>query len=176
MTDNATITVDDAEVLARLQTLLQRMSDPAPALSEIGEALKDSTQYRFDTGTAPDGSRWAPNSEMTLFAYLGARGGFRKGGGLNKKGVALAGNKKPLVASGIMQDTITWQPGPDGRSIEIGSNRIQAKMLHYGGITAASSMIPSKIIPARPFLGFSDDDNRTILDIIGHYVAQNYSA
>lgn len=39
-------------------------------MTAIGEVLVESTQRRFVSSTAPDGSRWERNSEATLAALL----------------------------------------------------------------------------------------------------------
>lgn len=66
-----TINVDDREVLAALDQLLTKTAHLKPLMQDIGEFLSETTKRRFDTSTAPDGSRWAPNSEVTILQYLG---------------------------------------------------------------------------------------------------------
>ena len=54
---------DDRNMQAGLARLLERVSDPRPALREIGERMVASTIHNFETETAPDGTKWAPLSE-----------------------------------------------------------------------------------------------------------------
>jgi len=69
------IDIDDREVKQALQTLQRRLGDMTPAMEDIGELMIKITEQRFVTSTAPDGSRWAPNSPATIMHYLRAKGG-----------------------------------------------------------------------------------------------------
>jgi len=59
------IEVDDMLILPRLRALRQLVGNLRPALVEIGEDLIDSTEQRFSSSTAPDGSAWALNSILS---------------------------------------------------------------------------------------------------------------
>lgn len=160
-----TVTIDNASVLAALEQLGERVANPAPALSEIGERLTESTQARFNTSTAPDGGRWAPNSQATILGYLAGKSGSyqKKSGKISAKGAGYAMNKKPLVASGLLQDSIHWQLR--GReAVTIGTDRFSDAWDE--GATVHQFGSRNGKIPARPFLGISDEDERTILEIV----------
>ncbi len=163
------VEVDNRTVLAALQQLAGRIDNLAPALSEIGERLMESTQARFNTSTGPDGQRWAPNTQATILGYLGRKSGSytKKTGKLSAKGAGYAMNKKPLVASGLLQDSIHWQLIPGG--VAIGTDRF-ADAWDAGAAVHQFGSLNGKI-PARPFLGVSDEDERTILEIVGNYLA-----
>lgn len=164
-----TVEIDNRAVLAALEQLQGRVAHLGPAWREIGERLTETTQDRFNTSTAPDGRRWAPNSQATILTYLaGKSGSYGKTGKISAKGAAYAMNKRPLVASGVLQDTIHWQLVPGG--VAVGTDRF-ADEWEAG---AAVHQIGSKDgrIPARPFLGVSDDDGRTILDILSDYLTE----
>ena len=57
---------DDREVLMALQHLQSSVGNLSPALREIGETLKESTQQRFSSKTGPDGQAWLGNSDLTI--------------------------------------------------------------------------------------------------------------
>jgi phage gpG-like protein len=61
-----TITVDDAAVQAVLHKLASRAGGLTPVLQVVGEGMIERTKRRFETGTAPDGTPWKPNSAATL--------------------------------------------------------------------------------------------------------------
>ncbi|HQS99511.1 MAG: hypothetical protein B7Y26_04575 [Hydrogenophilales bacterium 16-64-46] len=127
------IDIDDRAVLDVLAKLAKRAGNLAPALTQIGEELRDSTQRRFATGTGPDGQRWAPNSQTTLLRYLGSKdrpGGLfgKRDGKLTKKGVGAALGKKPLVDSGTLASTINYQLADGGRTLLVGS-KAQEKLI-----------------------------------------------
>ena len=171
MTDRITLELDVAPVLARLDQLLRALGPgglQAP-LAEIGEDLVESTKQRFATSTAPDGSRWAPNSMATIMGMLeGSSGNFRKDGRINNKGATRVANKKPLVASGILQDTIAYQV--EGDSLFVGTNRLLGEK---NPVSPAVHQFGSKdgSIPARPFLGADDDDVRAMLEVLERYLS-----
>lgn len=149
-----TITLDARTVLDALQQLRARATDLSPALIEIGERLASTTKVRFDSGTAPDGTPWRQNSAVTLRRYeLAGKSG-----------------KKPLVgATRNLGTGISWQlRGKD--AVEIGSAEPYAAMQQFGGTRSAWPHLWGDI-PARPYLGLSDDDERDILDIIRGYLA-----
>ncbi len=164
-----TVEIDNRAVLDALQALAGRVDNLAPALSEIGERLTESSQARFSSSTGPDGERWAPNSQATILDYLGGKSGVysKKTGKITSKGAGYAQNKRPLVASGLLQDSINWQLIPGG--VAIGTDRF-ADAWDAGAAVHQFGSRSGKI-PARPFLGVSGEDERTILGILTGYLA-----
>ncbi len=164
-----TITVDDAQVLAALQRLRARTDNLAPVLKAIGEDLVESTKQRFGSSTAPDGTPWAPNSQVTISRYLGlSRGNFKKDGSLSKKGEARQSSKKPLTGeTGALAGQIHYQV--TGNVLEVGSSMEYAAMQQFGGKKADFPNLWGDI-PARPFLGLSAGDiagiEQTVLDYL----------
>lgn len=166
-----TIEVEDARVLAVLQRISAGIADPKELLVQWGEDLVDSTEQRFATSTAPDGTPWAPNTEATYLAYLdrfsvkkddeGNRIG-RKKGYINQGGrvSALSStklmNKRPLIGEGEALSTRIFYR-IDGDTLFVGSPEKYAAMQQFGG---SKSEFPNLWgdIPARPFLGISDAD------------------
>ncbi len=138
-----TIDIDDREVLAVLDQLLARLDDPTPALRDIGEALLNSHHRRFEEQVAPDGTPWAPLSP----AYQAKK----------KK------NKdKILVLDGYLSGLLTYQVSSDG--LELGTNRIYGATHQFGA--------PQRNIPARPFLGLSEDDRTEVLEILSDHLTR----
>ena len=178
MSNKITIEYTGAEIIERLMRLSQVISPTGlrTVLGEIGEELTESTKRRFSTSTAPDGTPWAPNSTATtLPSYLcSAKSNFKKDGTLSKRGQTRQANKRPLVASGILAHTITWQLVPEG--VEIGSPKIYAGTHQFGakqgqyGRDRRNHPIPWGDIPARPFLGLSADDESAISTLISTHL------
>ncbi len=163
-----TIEIDNRNVQDALGQLAGRIDNLAPALSEIGERLAETTQSRFNTSTGPDGQKWKPNAAATILGYLGGKAGvYGKTGKITKKGMGYAQNKKTLVSSGLLQDSIRWQLIPGG--VAIGTDRF-ADAWDAGAAVHQFGSLNGKI-PARPFLGVSADDEREILDIVARYLA-----
>lgn len=151
-----TIEIDDASIRRQLQKLAEVSGDPSPALRAIGENLVQSTNDRFVSGTAPDGSKWPANSPVTLA---------RK-----------APRTKPLIGeTGALMDTIRYQlQGND--TLLVGSNQEYAAAQQFGmpkgyaGKTKRGSPIPWGDIPPRPFLGLSDEDRSGILEELAAHI------
>ena len=158
------------QVVLVLDQLVERMDDMSPALAEIGEDLVESMKGRFASAKAPDGTSWAPNSPVTIAAYLGLfKGGHKKDGSLSKKGEARAASKKPGTGeTRALQTTINYQlDGQD--TVSIGSPLVYAAMFNFGGTKAEFPHLWGDI-PAREFAGVSDDDRANILDVVQSYL------
>lgn len=172
----AQIDINLSGFLSELTSLRSRMADKASLLQEIGEELVDSTKRRFETSTAPDGSKWAENKPSTVMLFLYEKAGRNKhtnqqnpihgrNGNLYKRFSTAASGKRPLVgATGALQSGINWQI--DGDSVLIGSPMEYAATQQFGApARSLGGNAPWGDIPAREFLGLSDDDYERIAEI-----------
>lgn len=164
------IEIDDELLRLTFTALAASAKDPRPVLNQVGELLIDSTKQRFGTSTGPDGTPWAKNSEATLMRYLGKYSGAfsKRDGKLTKSGAGRAGGKKPLIGeTGDLSRQIYKRI--DGNSLIVGSTAPYGAMQQFGG---SKSKFPNLWgdIPARPFLGLSDQDRVMILDEIADYL------
>jgi len=166
-----TVELDSRAVLAALEALRDKAVNLGPAMREIGERLTETTQARFGASTGPDGQRWAPNSQATILDYLaGKSGSYGKTGKLTKKGAGSAMSKRPLVASGLLQGSIHWQLIDGGQGVAVGTDRFADAW--EGGAAVHQFGSRDGKIPARPFLGISGEDERTILDILARHLGR----
>lgn len=155
------IRIDDDPVTAALAQLTTRMTDMTKPMGDIGELLVASTKDRTLSGRSPDGTAFAPRSQTTLERYASRNPPLVPGGG-------------PLNLSGNMIAGIFPEAGRD--FARIGSNAIQAAVMQFGqpqgasGRTSRGGPIPWGNIPARPFLGLSDDDRTGIIAIITEWL------
>ncbi len=188
-----TISVENEQVAAALHRMRQKTDNLGPALKSIGEDLVKSTKNRFVTSTAPDGSKWEPNTQVTIMEYLRNKSGiysyftdlgtrevrkkrtgdkkgfFRKDGRLAKKGVDTILGKRPLIGeTETLAEQIHWQV--KGNVLEVGSTMEYAAMQQNGGLRSQFPNLWGDI-PARPFLGLSTDDisgiEQSVLDYLG---------
>ncbi|MDR2450945.1 MAG: phage virion morphogenesis protein [Candidatus Accumulibacter sp.] len=117
------------------------------ALTQIGEALAESTRQRFVSGVAPDGAPWLANAESTRARH------------------PMGANKRPLIDTGELSDSIAWQI--IGDDLIIGTNWGDfdegAAVHQFGSLDGR--------IPARPFLGLSAGDEASVLDLIERHIA-----
>lgn len=147
--DTFTITVDDARAQRWFGELLRRGSDLSGLMDDIGEALLESTQARFNTSIGPDGIAWAP---------------VKRGG-------------KPLFQTGRMRDDISPTSGPDW--VELRAHAKQApwhqfgtrpytivpktkKALAWPGGPGPRKKVHHPGLIARPFMGLSVEDDKKI--------------
>ena len=159
-------------MLYTLNQLVNKAKNLRPAFAEIGEDLVNSIKRRFAMATVPDGTPWVPNSQVTIERYLGVfKGSRKKDGSSSKAGQASTASKKPLMGeTKTLRSTINYQL--DGAfSVGIGSSKIQAAMLQFGGTRAQFPHLWGDI-PERPFLGVSTSDRQNILDIICSYLVE----
>jgi phage virion morphogenesis protein len=143
-----TIEYNDRDILEALQNLQRATDNLQPALTEIGEKLTESTKQRFSSQTGPDGQRWKANSPVTI----------------DRKG-----RDQPLIDGGHLMEQIS--PKLIGNDIlEVGSTMQYAAMQQFGGTKSEFPHLWGDI-PARPFLGISDDDRNEILSILDDHLS-----
>lgn len=146
------------EALARLGDIAARAEHPRGLWDAIGAALVTSTQMRFERGEAPDGSPWPPSLR------------------------ALAQGGKTLIDSARLFQSLTHLPSD--RGVEVGTNVVYAASHQFGATISpkAGEFLTFKVagqwarkrqvtIPARPFLGLDDDDEREVLQIAEEWIA-----
>lgn len=124
------------DALARLGRL------PAFRMAELaddaGAVLESAARGRFDTATAPDGTPWPAWSE----AYAATRGSHH---GL-------------LVGDGDLRDSIASHA--TGSEVRVGSALVYAAIHQLGGEEVGMA------IPARAYLGLSDEDETDLRDLV----------
>lgn len=138
---------------------LQRLGsiDRSALMAAIAESLRTSTDERFDTETSPDGVAW-------------------------KRSIRASGGGKTLTDSSRLRNSIharssekgaeigtntiyaaTHQFGESGRTIRAKNKRMLA--FQIGGKWYRKKQVTIKI-PARPYLGLSDDDREEIIELM----------
>ncbi len=126
-------------------------ADMTPVMDAVGELLLFSSQDRIRDGEQPDGTPFAPRAQTTLDRYT-------------KLGLTFG---TPLNVLGDMRNTLFYQADQD--SVEYGSNAIQAAVMQFGATKGAFGkasngiLVPWGTIPARPFIGLSDEDQDNIV-------------
>ena len=142
---------DGTAAIEHLSGLVAALNDPSPLLAELGEYGLRSTRARFKTQTAPDGTAWAALQPW-----------YQKEKRRNKNRI--------LTLNGYLRGQMTWQLVGD-RTVEIGSNLPYAAVHQFGSDRPQNlerlrhkEFIPrATTIPARPYLGLSDEDRSEIV-------------
>lgn len=146
---------DTDQLLERLKSM--QNVDKAGVMNAIAEGLRTSAVERFRSEESPDGHKWEPSIRAQ-----------QKGG-------------KTLTKTTALKTSIKSQADESG--LAVGTNLVYAATHQYGDertIRAKNSKylrfqigdrwvsVPSVRvnIPARPFLGISEQDNREIQDIL----------
>lgn len=138
------------EIYQKLKQLSE--IDPNDISQTMGEILRTGTLDRFDSGKSPDGNAWP-------------------------KSIRASGGGKTLVDSGRLRNSINVRSSASG--VEVGTNTVYAAIHQFGGPISAKSASwlvfnvggqtvrkKSVNIPARPYLGVSDEDEKEIKSMI----------
>lgn len=128
-------------------------SDMWRTMDAIGAYIVSSTQRRFDQQTGPDGQKWIPSIRARL-----------------EGGVT-------LQQSGQLKASLAWIAHRD--SVEVGTGKIYGAIHQLGGVIHAKNVRnlrfliaghwvtkPSVAIPARPYLGIDQRDQKEIEAIV----------
>ena len=163
-------------IINLLDHIESTLATPTALLADLGEYVVQSTQERFRTSTAPDGSRWQANSENTYLSILGSQH-TGNDGLLNNRGINRVASKRPLVGDGTLMRDIHYQIS--GNLLLVGSNLIYSATHQFGAtikpkngkslswkIGNVSVFAKQVVIPARPYLGISVADEVEMVAII----------
>lgn len=171
------VRIDDSPVSDMLARLVALGRDPSPALDAIGAAMVAVTETHFDEGVAPDGVAWKPSQRIV------------KGGGgktlvlstrlwrsftHNVIGAAVEWGTNVIYAA-IHQfgGTITREPhtqtiyrkaDADG----IAPGFVKKRKSNFAQDVAVAAF--SITIPARPMVGFGNEEAAEALDILKRYL------
>ena len=168
---------DQDAALAELDGYLQRARDKRGMFANIGMSLVTSTQNRFERGVGPDGSPWPPSIRalatggktliesarlMRSITYVASDAGVQVGTNVVYAAIhQLGGTIQQKSRTAVLHFKTNKKTGQSrfakpgkadrARKVEIGAHSIT--------------------MPARPFLGLDDDDNREIVQIAQDWIA-----
>jgi phage gpG-like protein len=184
------ITIDDADVLNRINEITTRAQQLRPAMKNIGEYMLLTTRGRFDKEEAPDGTPWAPlKNKAAAFQKKSGQSAKVKSGKRNRKPFdRFAANRKILQDTKLLRDTINYQVNDN--TIRIRPQQQYGKYHQYGtspyvirpknkrflafpagdGSTIFTKRVNHPGLPARPFLGINEADIREINQIVSDHI------
>jgi phage virion morphogenesis protein len=144
------ITLTQEAVRRALANVQSAAINMRPVFKDIGEHLTNTTIRRFDEGRGPDGEKWALNSVLSTLNY--------------KEG------DRPLIGeTGLLSTEIQYEADNDG--VMVGSNKVQAAMMQFGGKKSEFPHLWGDI-PARPFIGLSIEDEQEVLALCLDHLAR----
>lgn len=143
---------DVAKLSSNLNRIVRQAENLVPAMETIGEYMVRSTQNRIlRSKTSPEGDRWARLSELTT---------------------SLKGHDQPLFHSGRLAESIKVK-NVSNRGVTIYSSAPYAGYMQSGVRKVKGkyrSKKPAPQIPARPFMGFSQENLKRISQILRKHV------
>lgn len=145
------ISYDDARIRASLQRLMVLGRDQSKVMQDIANKLEQSTRQRFISQTGPDGKKWQPSLRAKLTG------------------------KRTLILDRHLLDSVAHDSGSDFAQVSV--NRVYAAIHQFGGVIKAKNgkglrfqlangdfvMRKSVTLPARPYMGISQQDENWIL-------------
>lgn len=146
---NIKIEAETAEALAVFAELEHRAGNLRGLFADVGEYLQLSHRYRWDLAIAPDGTPWEPLDPAYQKRKKRRRDDILVLDGFLRD--QLADTRK---AGGVLEATTA--------DLIFGTNRRYAAAHQFG----------TDDIPARPFLGLSDDDRTKILELAKEHLAE----
>lgn len=156
------VRIEDRQVQAMLDRLAAKVGNMKPLMTRIGALYERRVQENFQYENAPDGTAWAPLSEVTMMMGLGKKKGFKKNGGLSARGKRYLTGKKILWEKGDLSGSVHFQA--DGESVTIGtSGSIPYAAIHQLGGKAGRGR--KVTIPARPYLAMNEGKNLVLAEV-----------
>ncbi|MEL7683248.1 phage virion morphogenesis protein [Citromicrobium bathyomarinum] len=143
-----------------LSRAMRELEDMTPIFADIREYLVEVHRRRFIEGRDPDGNAWAPKKQSTLDRY-------RKLGYGNLR--------RPLIGPGRALSR-QIQSFASSNGVVIGSSLIYSGVMQEGAAKGAfgndsrGNPIPWGTIPARRWLGLSEENETAIVDIVDEHL------
>ena len=133
---------DDDKAVAALKRLIRLTADPSPILQNIANVILDATHRSFKYEESPDGLPWVESQRVRSEKAAGR-------------------SAKTLTDTQKLRNSMTTSVIPGEAAV--GTNLVYAAIHQFGGRTGRGH---SARMPARPFLGISDREERDIHGII----------
>lgn len=190
------ITVDDAEVISALRRLIAAGERPDPALKAIGEHMRQSTIDRIVAGKTPSGSPMKPLSPAYAKRKRGP-GILRETGTLAQIVYQVADGELEVGTNAIyaaihqfggsitrhaLSRKQSFRVADEGAYTRKDGSRVGSRLRFAQAgspgstekwVTVGEHAIP---IPARPFLGISEQDKVAIIEILSDFLGQAVGA
>ena len=124
-----------------------KLCDTQALMESVGEALRSGTIERFEAEEDPQGKKWKPSTR------------------------AMAGGGKTLDKESHLKDSIDYAATSD--KVMVGSNLPYARIHQLGGKTGKGHKVD---MPARPYLGVSEEDMDEVRETMADFLAGAFKA
>ncbi len=173
------VKVDNHVVLAALNRLIRAGGDMTPALDAIGDALASSTMLRFRDGVDPRGIIWQALKKTGLPSHL------KDTGILSNSITYRVSRNQVTIGTNVAYAAIHQLGGTISHAArsqyayfkmnkqgEVGNRFVKKSQSNFKqGVTIGAHDVT---LPARPFLGLSADDEKSVVDIVRDYLQKAY--
>ncbi|MGL5166638.1 MAG: phage virion morphogenesis protein [Afipia sp.] len=164
--------LDQDAALKELAGYIERARNPRGMFENIGMSLVTSTQHRFEQGKGPDGNPWPPSIRALATGgktLIGPMARLMRSVTFNATATALELGSNVIYAAIHQLGGIIRQAARTA-VLHFKTNKRTGKSLFSKpgkADRARKAEIGALVIrmPARPFIGLDDDDNREILRI-----------
>jgi phage gpG-like protein len=172
-----------AIVAAKLDIAAARLEHMAEPLGLSREVAIADVEERFATETAPDGSAWTPwatsYAERTTASSILTLTGAMRDAVTSRGAWPIDGNDLFFSGSGA-PERWAWHQSGAVRSRGVSEADIQAtKEMHARGLFGegiTAEQVYGNVLPARPFIGLSEDAKFQVIDIFDAWVAGTIGA
>ena len=124
-----------------------KLGDTQALMESVGEALRSGTIERFEAEEDPQGKKWKPSAR------------------------AMGGGGKTLDKESHLKDSIDYAATSD--KVMVGSNLPYARIHQLGGKTGKGHKVD---MPARPYLGVSEEDMDEVRETMADFLAGAFKA
>lgn len=161
-----TVTFDARALKVAIDGLQGRVANMRPALAAAAQVLREAAMQAFDESRSPDGKAWPSLKPASIVSR--ARRHSPKGYAKNRaRTLARYADAKPLLDTGQLRNSIQVYSVTDTEAV-VGTKLPHAAIHQFGGRAGRGRRVS---IPARPFLGLSEQAKSEIEDIIRRHVA-----
>lgn len=198
MVADARVTIDDARLkkaLLDLQAGIPGHKDATPAMQAIGRVLKTSAQLRFREGRGPDGTAWQQSFRAQLeggqtlsltrrlrnsISYKADQTSTEVGtnvayAAIHQFGGVIRAKSGPFLAIPITQQARrAGSPRNMKHLVVAQSLKGQFMLLDHRSGTVHYLLRKQVRMPARPFLGVSDDDRTELLRVMSAHLQRTW--
>lgn len=142
------ISIDDGGLGQMLRRASELADNLTPALEASGEQIAASISQRFETERGPGGIPWIPSQAALGLAPRASSGRIQPGKTLTDRGALRASIDKRVTANQVEIGSV---------STPTGNVNVKAAALQFG--------VAGINLPARPYVGFDDQDVADLEDL-----------
>lgn len=149
---------------AALGQAAQKLGNTQALMESVGEALVSGTLKRFDAEEDPEGNKWEPSGRASEEG-----GQTLTGTGRLRRSIEYAATSdKVMVGSNLAYARIHQKGGKTSPHVIRPKRK---KALAFGGVVRKKVNHPGSDIPARPYLGVSEDDMDDVKAAMTNFLA-----